>query len=144
VVLKNSGTSPLLEYSVGDHIGIFPETCPDLVESLLLRLKNLPEDLDAPVELQFLKRKESHGMFLYKYIVLNLNSHYNFATYPDVVKDWMSHDQLPTSCSIRTLLTRFLNVNLPASLDILRYFTRCTDDEEELRRLQDLIDVNIR
>ncbi|KAK7869083.1 hypothetical protein R5R35_000802 [Gryllus longicercus] len=104
-----------LVYHPGDHVGVFPCNRKEIVDGILERLQG-SEDPDQPVELQVLK--ENH-------------------TSNGVVKTWETHERLQP-CSLRTLLTRFLDITTPPTPDLLQHFASIATDPEEHEKLQHL------
>ncbi|XP_067008227.1 nitric oxide synthase, salivary gland [Anabrus simplex] len=102
-------------YQPGDHVGVFPCNRPEIVEGILKRLQSI-DDPDKPVELQI--QKENH-------------------TANGVVKTWVPHERLP-SCSLRTLLTRFLDITTPPTPDLLQHLASIATNPEEQEKLSQL------
>ncbi|XP_026468232.1 nitric oxide synthase, salivary gland-like [Ctenocephalides felis] len=104
-----------LKYEPGDHIGVFPENSSEIVNGLLERLEGA-ESPDSPVELQVLKETQTHN---------------------GVVRSWSGHERLPR-CSLRMLLTRFLDLTTPPSPAILQYLSSCCTEEIDKDKLESL------
>lgn len=99
-------------YKPGDHLGVFACNRQELVEGILKRLDS-PFEADVPIELQM--QKQSH-------------------TPNGIVKSWLPHDRyLPNT--LRTLLTRFLDITTPPSPNLLRYFASIATNSKEQARL---------
>ena len=59
-----------------------------------------------------------------------------------VVKSWEPHPRLPR-CSLRTLLSRFLDVTTPPTPQFLQWLSTWASDEEDQKNLRHLATVNI-
>lgn len=57
----------------------------------------------------------------------------------EIVKDWVRHEKLPV-CSLRTLLTRFLDITTPPSRQLLTLLAQFCENKDEATRLQLLAD----
>ncbi|XP_063930433.1 nitric oxide synthase, salivary gland isoform X2 [Zophobas morio] len=116
---KSSRATLLLEfennhtYNPGDHLGVYAENRPELVDKIIKRLKGV-EDPDTPIELQMLK--ETH-------------------TSNGVMKTWTPHERLP-SCSLRTLLSRFMDITTPPTPHLLQHFASIATEQEDQRKLE--------
>lgn len=64
-------------------------------------------------------------------------------THNGVVRSWSGHERLPR-CSLRLLLTRFLDLTTPPSPAILQYLSSCCTDDVDKDKLQSLASVSIR
>nr|CAD7258266.1 unnamed protein product [Timema shepardi] len=103
-----------IQYQPGDHVGVFPCNRKEIVDGVLSRL-TIRVDLDVPVQVQVLKANNTSN---------------------GVVKTWEPHDTVP-SCSLRTLLTWFLDVTTPlAPIQLENLASVATDPEEQRRLLQ--------
>uniref|UniRef100_A0A8D8YWA0 Nitric oxide synthase n=2 Tax=Cacopsylla melanoneura TaxID=428564 RepID=A0A8D8YWA0_9HEMI len=97
-------------YEPGDHVGIFAANKPDLVSGILGRLNLTDVDPDEPMELQVLS--ETH-------------------TSTEVIKAWKPHERLPRA-SLRTLLSRYLDITTPPPPALLQFFaTYATAPEDQ-------------
>ncbi|XP_065208793.1 nitric oxide synthase, salivary gland isoform X2 [Planococcus citri] len=106
-------------YAPGDHVGVFPCNRTELVDGIIAHLEE-PEP-DKTVELQLLKEKQtSTGV---EYI-------------------WMAHEKLP-SCSLRSMLTRYLDITTPPSPNLLRFFATLATDQEDKDKLTALSSDNV-
>jgi nitric-oxide synthase len=116
---KSSRATLLLEfendlpYNPGDHLGVYAINRPELVDKIMNRVKGV-DDPDTPVELQLLK--ETH-------------------TNNGVLKTWTPHERLPT-CSLKTLLSRFLDITTPPTPNLLQHFASIATDQEDQRKLE--------
>jgi nitric-oxide synthase len=116
---KSSRATLLLEfendlpYKPGDHLGVYAINRPELVDKIMNRVKGV-DDPDTPVELQLLK--ETH-------------------TNNGVLKTWTPHERLPT-CSLKTLLSRFLDITTPPTPNLLQHFASIATDQEDQRKLE--------
>nr|CAD7449576.1 unnamed protein product [Timema bartmani] len=107
-----------IQYQPGDHVGVFPCNRKDIVDGVLSRL-TIRVDLDVPVQVQVLKANNTSN---------------------GVVKTWEPHDTVP-SCSLRTLLTWFLDITTPLAPIQLENLASVATDPEEQRRLLQLATV---
>ena len=101
-------------YEPGDHVGVFPCNRTELVDGIIKHLNE--EHPDQPVQLQLLKEKH---------------------TTTGVERVWTAHEKLPR-CSLRTLLTRYLDVTTPPSNSLLRFLASCTQNLQEQQSLDRL------
>nr|CAD7461543.1 unnamed protein product [Timema tahoe] len=129
-----------IQYQPGDHVGVFPYNRKDIVDGVLSRL-TIRVDLDVPVQVQVLKANNTSNGTAY---TGNTPRHRFIAKYPDfvpgVVKTWEPHDTVP-SCSLRTLLTWFLDITTPLAPIQLENLASVATDPEEQRRLLQLATV---
>ncbi|KAJ8968167.1 hypothetical protein NQ314_002424 [Rhamnusium bicolor] len=58
-----------------------------------------------------------------------------------VIKNWIPHKRLP-SCSLRELLTRFLDITTPSTQSLLQYFADTATNEEDILKLTLLATVS--
>ncbi|CAG2059720.1 unnamed protein product, partial [Timema podura] len=149
-----------IQYQPGDHVGVFPCNRKDIVDGVLSRL-TIRVDLDVPVQVQVLKANNtSNGMsstnaqlsdYHHSQAQLTLATRHatgritgswrSTLTYvPGVVKTWEPHDTVP-SCSLRTLLTWFLDITTPLAPIQLENLASVATDPEEQRRLLQLATV---
>lgn len=100
-----------ISYEPGDHVGVFPCNRTELVDGII---KHLGEgNPDKSVELQLLKEKQ---------------------TSTGVERIWMAHEKLPR-CSLRTLLTRYMDITTPPSPNLLRFFASWAEDPNDQKIL---------
>ncbi|XP_059613419.1 nitric oxide synthase [Phlebotomus argentipes] len=104
-----------INYEPGDHVGIVPENRQDIVNGIIERLAGV-ENPDAPLQLEVLK--ESH-------------------TPNGIEQSWVPHDKIP-ACSLRTLLTRYLDITTPPSRQILTLLSTYCKSAEDEKKLNDL------
>nr|CAD7592455.1 unnamed protein product [Timema genevievae] len=149
-----------IQYQPGDHVGVFPCNRKDIVDGVLSRL-TIRVDLDVPVQVQVLKANNtSNGLsstnaqlsdYPHSQAQLTLATRHatgriigswrSTLTYvPGVVKTWEPHDTVP-SCSLRTLLTWFLDITTPLAPIQLENLASVATDPEEQRRLLQLATV---
>lgn len=57
------------------------------------------------------------------------------------MKNWKPHERLP-SCSIRELLTRYLDITTPPSPNLLQHFGSIATDENDQEKLNLLATVS--
>ncbi|XP_073985034.1 nitric oxide synthase isoform X2 [Rhodnius prolixus] len=104
-----------ISYQPGDHVGVLACNRKELVEGIISHLESAI-DPDKSVQLQILKEN----------------------TTPDgIVRNWIPHDRLPT-CSLRTMLTRFLDITTPPSPNLLQFFASCATNSEDQEKLTEL------
>lgn len=96
-------------------MGIFPKNREECVNGILQRVTGV-KDPDEILQLQVLSEKHTPN-----------------GTY----KTWENHERIPL-CSLRTLLTRFLDITTPPSRQLLTFLATCCEDESEALRLNTL------
>ncbi|XP_031623820.1 nitric oxide synthase [Contarinia nasturtii] len=101
-----------VHYQPGDHVGIFPANRKEIVDGILNRLNGI-DNFDEILQLQLLK--ENH-------------------TTNGVTKSWEPHEKLP-ACSLRTLLTRFLDITTPPTRQLLTLLATFCEDKADEERL---------
>ncbi|CAG7730913.1 unnamed protein product [Allacma fusca] len=116
VVLRKQIGSQAFTYHAGDHVGVMADNRKELVDAILSKLINKPESDDEPVQLQLLQEKH---------------------TPLGVQKQWLPHERLPR-CSLREMLSRYLDLTTPPRPNVLQYLARCTEHEEDKERLTTL------
>lgn len=57
-----------------------------------------------------------------------------------VSKNWSPHEKLPR-CSLRTLLTRFLDITTPPTPNMLQFFATCANNPVDKKNLTELATV---
>ncbi|XP_050526430.1 nitric oxide synthase, salivary gland isoform X2 [Daktulosphaira vitifoliae] len=102
-------------YEPGDHVGMFAENRSELVNGIIQHL-GTDQDPDQAVELQILKEKH---------------------TSTGVLKNWIAHEKLPR-CSLRTLLTRFLDITTPPSPNMLQFLASFATNPTDCKKLTHL------
>ncbi|XP_074603415.1 nitric oxide synthase isoform X1 [Brevipalpus obovatus] len=111
---KEIASETLLKYQPGDHLGIFPENCPKLVQSLMKRLFYL----DFTTVYQVLIRKvveDSNGEEM----------------------EWVPHEKL-APCSVEEALIRYLDITTPPTQQLLNLLAAFCSDEEQKSFIQKL------
>uniref|UniRef100_A0A453YZV7 Nitric oxide synthase n=2 Tax=Anopheles gambiae TaxID=7165 RepID=A0A453YZV7_ANOGA len=101
-----------IDYEPGDHVGIFPANRKEIVDGIIERLTGV-NDPDEELQLQVLKEKQTQN---------------------GVYKSWEPHERLPV-CSLRTLLTRFMDITTPPTRQLLTYLASCCSDKADEERL---------
>lgn len=104
--------SEKIMYRPGDHVGMFATNRAELVSGIIPYLQ-CDQDPDEPMELQMLKEKH---------------------TSTGVSKNWSPHEKIPR-CSLRTLLTRFLDITTPPTPNMLQFFASCATDPTDKKNL---------
>ncbi|KAI8499619.1 Nitric oxide synthase, brain [Branchiostoma belcheri] len=104
-----------LKYVPGDHVAVFPANEDRLVQAILDRLEK-GTNPDAVIQIEALQEKKSPA---------------------GLVKTWTPHDRLP-SCSLRTALSRYLDVTTPPSPQLLLYLAMHATSNRERAELQAL------
>uniref|UniRef100_A0A672RPE9 Nitric oxide synthase, inducible n=1 Tax=Sinocyclocheilus grahami TaxID=75366 RepID=A0A672RPE9_SINGR len=112
VELKTDGNAEALNFAPGDHVGIFPENSPELVDGILKHLPDAP-----PVNQSF--HLES----------LSDSSHEE--------KRWLTDERIP-ACTLAHALTYFIDVTTPPSQSLLRKLSTVAGQEEDRKRLEAL------
>ncbi|XP_050084413.1 nitric oxide synthase isoform X1 [Anopheles aquasalis] len=101
-----------VDYEPGDHVGIFPANRKDIVDGIIERLVGVTNP-DEILQLQLLKEKQTAN---------------------GVYKAWEPHERIP-SCSLRTLLTRYLDITTPPTRQLLTYLATCCSEKSDEERL---------
>ncbi|XP_037052326.1 nitric oxide synthase isoform X2 [Bradysia coprophila] len=117
---NSSGKSTILveiiandvDYEPGDHVGIYPTNSSMIVNGILDRLCGV-DNHDEVLQLQILKETHSTN---------------------GIEKSWEPHERLP-ACSLKTLLTRFLDLTTPPSRQLLTLLASFCDDKEDEDRM---------
>uniref|UniRef100_A0A672RMD6 Nitric oxide synthase n=1 Tax=Sinocyclocheilus grahami TaxID=75366 RepID=A0A672RMD6_SINGR len=110
VELKTDGNAEALNFAPGDHVGIFPENSPELVDGIL---KHLP---DAPP----------------------VNQSFHLESLSDSKeKRWLTDERIP-ACTLAHALTYFIDVTTPPSQSLLRKLSTVAGQEEDRKRLEAL------
>ncbi|KAH3891948.1 hypothetical protein DPMN_016058, partial [Dreissena polymorpha] len=112
------GSGELL-YHPGDHVAIFAENSASLVDAILMRLHNAP----SPDQ-------------LIKIEVMNERS-----TAMGNMKSWDPYGKLPV-CTLRTALTRYLDITTPPSQALLKLFATQATKDCDRESLEKLANVN--
>lgn len=105
-----------VDYEPGDHVGIFPANDARIVDGILAKLTGVSDGVDEVLQLQVLKETHSTN---------------------GITKSWEPHERIPSS-TLRTVLTRFMDVTTPPSRHLLTVLAGCCespDDEAGLQRL---------
>ncbi|CAK1556071.1 unnamed protein product [Leptosia nina] len=105
------------KYEPGDHIGIMACNRKEIVDTILLRLKDV-DACDKPCQLQVLKET---------------------LTAIGAVKTWEKHERLP-AVTIRELFTRFLDITTPPSTRVLKYLASVCTDTSDADCLKELVE----
>lgn len=96
-------------------MGIFPKNREELVNGILQRVTGVSNP-DEFLQLQVLNEKHTPN---------------------GVYKSWENHERLPY-CSLRTLLTRFLDVTIAPTRQLLTFLASWCEDDNEKQRLNTL------
>lgn len=102
-------------YEPGDHVGIFPKNREELVSGILARTTGT-ENPDEILQLQVLNEKHTPN---------------------GIYRSWENHEKMPP-CSLRTLLTRFLDITTAPSRQLLTFLASSCEDEKEKEILNKL------
>ncbi|GAB6030176.1 hypothetical protein CHUAL_005852 [Chamberlinius hualienensis] len=97
----------------GDHLGVCPTNRKDLVDGIVSRMTWNTVSPDQLIQVSVLK--EQH-------------------TISGLVKSWVPHDRLP-KCTVRTALSRYLDVTSPPAPQLLKIFASLAQDEEDKNNL---------
>ncbi|XP_037041463.1 nitric oxide synthase-like [Bradysia coprophila] len=100
-----------INYEPGDHVGICPVNDPQLVNGLIEKFNEV-EDPDEILRMEILA--DANG---------------------EVIQTWRHHNKIPKA-SIRTLLSRFLNITTPPSKQFLSFLAAHCHNEEEMLRME--------
>ncbi|CAH3893206.1 unnamed protein product [Pieris brassicae] len=106
-----------LKYEPGDHIGIMACNREEIVNTILLRLKE-SDAFEKPLQLQVMKET---------------------LTPMGAIKTWEKHERLP-AVSVRDLFTRFLDITTPPSTKVLKYLASVCSDKSDAECLTELIE----
>ncbi len=152
VELKTDGNTEALSFAPGDHVGIFPENSPELVDGILKHLPDAPP-VNQSLHLESLSHS-SHGNSLISVIICKYSwevfllgpkiQAYSF--YASVLwclseeKRWQTDERIP-ACTLVQALTYFLDVTTPPSQSLLRKLSTVTSQEEDRKRLEALASV---
>lgn len=93
-------------------MGIFPANRAEIVDGIIKRLAGV-SDPDEVLQLQVLKEKHTQN---------------------GVYKSWEPHERLPI-CSLRTLLSRYLDITTPPSRQLLTLMASYCEDKADEERL---------
>nr|AAS93626.1 nitric oxide synthase a [Sepia officinalis] len=102
-------------YAPGDHVGIYPANRPDQVETVLSRLHNAPP-ADQVVKLEVLQERS-----------------------PPLgpAKSWTGFERFPI-CTLRTAFTRYLDISITPSKNLLQLFAVLATSDSDGERLDTL------
>ncbi|XP_045593279.2 nitric oxide synthase, salivary gland [Procambarus clarkii] len=101
-----------MKYQPGDHVGLLPANSPAMVTALIARLHRCP-DVDIPIQILLQRRQGSTGVC------------------------WEHHPHLPVA-SIRSLLSRFLDITTPPSPAFLALLAAHATNNRQACRLTQL------
>ncbi|CAH1257154.1 NOS1 [Branchiostoma lanceolatum] len=114
VQLETHGAQEL-KYVPGDHVAVFPANEDRLVQAILDRVEK-GANPDAVIQIEALQEKKSGAGF---------------------IKTWTPQDRLPT-CSLRTALSRYLDVTTPPSPQLLLFLAMHAASSRERAELEAL------
>ncbi|KAI2664471.1 Nitric oxide synthase, inducible [Labeo rohita] len=106
------GNTDALNFAPGDHVGIFPENSPELVDSILKHLPDAPP-LNQSFHLESLSESSQEE------------------------KKWQADERIP-ACTLTQALTYFIDVTTPPSQSLLRKLSKVAGQEEDRKRLEAL------
>ncbi|KAL3869055.1 hypothetical protein ACJMK2_041782 [Sinanodonta woodiana] len=116
VRLDTQGASQLM-YTPGDHLAVFPENSPSIVDKILACLHNSPPvDQDVQIEMQ-LERTTPLGN----------------------IKTWEKFPRFPV-CTLRTALSRYLDITTPPTQSFLKILATQATNTSERKALENLAD----
>ncbi|NP_001191505.1 nitric oxide synthase 2 [Aplysia californica] len=114
LVELDTGGKPELTYAPGDHVAIFPENDPDLVDGILQRLvDNPPYNSVVALETCDMSAREENR------------------------ESWSPVTRFP-ACSIRMALTSFLDVTTPPTQSLLKIYATQAKDASHKKKLEEL------
>ncbi|XP_054847151.1 nitric oxide synthase, endothelial isoform X2 [Eublepharis macularius] len=108
-----TGDQPELQYQPGDHVGIFPANCKELVEGLLERVED-PPPASETVAVETLEVETEGPRRL-----------------------WVPEGRLPP-CTLQQALTFFLDITTPPSPQLLQLLATLAEDPAERQQLERL------
>eukprot|EP00794_Sanderia_malayensis_P014272 gene14272-15759_t len=108
VRLSRAALKEELKYEPGDHLSIFPCNEAAIVEKLIGQLKNAPNPDD---QIQIEVGKDGR---------------------------WENFKRLPRGCTLRTALTRFIDITTSPSQEMLTTFAKLASDEKDQKKLKAL------
>ncbi|XP_071945021.1 nitric oxide synthase 1-like isoform X2 [Antedon mediterranea] len=116
LVKMSTGGLDDMGYEPGDHLAIFPANEDSLVNRIITRtdLQGIQPDVVTKLEKQEMK-----------------------TTLLGTVKNWKVEDRLP-QCSLRTALSRYLDITSPPTPDFLALLANFTDNEDDKKYLNTL------
>lgn len=132
-----------VSYQPGDHVGIFPANRKEIVDGILNKLSGV-ENPDEILQLQLLKENHTtNGLCTkiknYSHFIQMIKKKLFFNA--GLTKSWEPHEKLP-ACSLRTLLTRFLDITTPPTRQLLTLLATFCEDKDDEERLNMLANVN--
>ena len=105
----------------------------ELVDGILEKLTGVT-DPDENLQLQILTEKHTSNGKRDKYFVFL--SCLNAAIFcAGITKTWESHEKIPT-CSLRTLLTRFMDITSPPSRQFLTFLSGYCEDDNDKEKME--------
>ncbi|KAK3106113.1 hypothetical protein FSP39_013027, partial [Pinctada imbricata] len=114
VKLDTSGRSEL-RYSPGDHVAIYPANSGKIVDGIINHLKD-PSAADKLIQVYVSRRREGQN---------------------DSTEEWGDFKKLPL-CSVKTALTRFLDITTPPSIDFLKAMALQPGSRKDIALLENL------
>lgn len=128
-----------VDYQPGDHVGVFPANRGEIVSGILYRLNGI-DDHDAIMQLQLLKENHSTNgkNYIKKLAIMDYSPIDSYIV--GVSKSWEPHEKLP-ACSMRVLLTRFLDITTPPSRQLLTLLANFCGRKDDANRMQFLANV---
>ncbi|KAM9468990.1 nitric oxide synthase, inducible-like [Clarias gariepinus] len=112
VELEVDGGKEVLNYTAGDHVGVFPGNSPELVMGILKHLPNAPPP-NQTVQLQYLPESGPGG------------------------EKWQTDSRIP-ACSLTQALTFLLDITTSPSQSFLRKLSQLANNKDDRQRLLEL------
>lgn len=116
-------------------MGVLPMNRRDLVDGILEKLTGIANP-DENLQLQVLNEKHTSNGKIKK---MNFNMSKiacNFLFFcPGITRTWESHEKIPT-CSLRTLLTRFMDITSPPSRQFLTFLSGYCEEDEDKKKME--------
>uniref|UniRef100_A0A1W7RA54 Nitric oxide synthase n=1 Tax=Hadrurus spadix TaxID=141984 RepID=A0A1W7RA54_9SCOR len=103
-----------LQFLPGDHVGIYPENREDLVNGILKFMQETCPNPDDIVQVEYLKPVQ---------------------TLDGIQEKWTKHERLQP-CSVRTALSRYLDITTPPSQQLLSVLALMAKDDEDKKKLE--------
>ncbi|XP_071038207.1 nitric oxide synthase-like protein isoform X4 [Parasteatoda tepidariorum] len=122
LIVMSTQDSPSMKYLPGDHVGIYAANRKEIVDGILSRMTSTCPDPDKPFQLQLRKTVQ---------------------TLDGLNHRWYPHERIP-ALTMRTALTRYLDITTPPGQQFLRDLETMATDEGEKRKMKLLATDSVR